>query len=310
MTRSTALTATDALFGFQKIIDATFFFPRCALDPHLLRQSLDDFTTANPAFAGRIKRQEQRGAFHSLAASLANALRPPLSPFVGWELRTGDNGHSIIPLTVLPYGGGGSDATGNRSEDTVWRVAAAAHRLRDGGAQFLRTLPPGEAPTCDRIMSGRSAVMGVTLTTWPTCATGRTHGRAHGRRGEGGYTYTGNDESRGAEGREGGDREDGGDGGRGGGGGSALGVWISHGVVDGHGFHLVVGEVARIYRSLERRRGGKESGHDESERSGARPGHEGGQGATGHSSDSLEAEQSPQQMEQMERKGRMEHGDG
>ena len=81
-----ALTPTDALFGFQKIVQAAWFFPG-RIDPEILRSSLAEFGIANPIFCGRVSRKPR------IARNFT-----PRPPFSDYEVVT--SAESGIPLSV------------------------------------------------------------------------------------------------------------------------------------------------------------------------------------------------------------------
>ena len=72
------LTAADALLGFQKVIDATFFF-RKAIDKARLEASLQALLAVQPMLGSTVRR---RG--------------PALHPLEGWEVVSGASEPSLL----------------------------------------------------------------------------------------------------------------------------------------------------------------------------------------------------------------------
>jgi hypothetical protein len=123
------LSVFDAFFGFQKIIDATWFFPG-SLDSVSLRHSLDEFSKLHPSFACRIGRSNDHA----------------INPFSGYNLQ--EQPHQHIPLTVLWHDG------------NIANIAPSTHAVGDGGASFVQS----SLKNVEDIMTGSSPVMSVTLT--------------------------------------------------------------------------------------------------------------------------------------------------
>ena len=124
-----ALTPTDALFGFQKIVQAAWFFPG-RIDPEILRSSLAEFGVANPIFCGRVSRKPRTARNFT-----------PRPPFSDYEVVT--SAESGIPLSVGEL--------------------EACHTLMPDLPEH--GLHAGTEPSCpDNVMRGAEPCVGVDLT--------------------------------------------------------------------------------------------------------------------------------------------------
>ena len=80
------LIATDALFGFQKVIEAAWFYPG-RIEPGILRYSLSELGNKYSVLQSRVSKRE----------TSFSLLSHPTPPFSGWLL---EDSHERIPLTV------------------------------------------------------------------------------------------------------------------------------------------------------------------------------------------------------------------
>ena len=130
MFQSIRLTPLDALLGFEKVIESTWFFSE-RLDPLALRRSLSTLASQHPVLCGRVGRLP--GRHHS--------------PLHGWELRRADvrrDDADLIPLRVRSEPGTSQQAA------AVPDPAAFAAAVQSGGA----------------VMAGRSPVLAASLTNY------------------------------------------------------------------------------------------------------------------------------------------------
>ena len=97
MIRHAALTSTDALFGFQKIVRAAWFFPG-AIDAEMLRGALDEFGDAHPIFRGRVCRRAPPS--RNVNLNLLQMCAPPRPPFSDYSVRGRPSEEARIPLFV------------------------------------------------------------------------------------------------------------------------------------------------------------------------------------------------------------------
>ena len=128
-----ALVPIDVLVGYQKTIDATWFFER-RIEPAALRASFDALLVRHPWLTGRIKSRAKGQT--SWSAS---------SPLHGWEIE-------------MPGGDGGEVELHVRIECGSSQAAAA---VDDPGGSYLRGVPEGNA-----VMAGRAALVSATLTNF------------------------------------------------------------------------------------------------------------------------------------------------
>ncbi len=139
--RRLRLTPQDALFGFSRIIDCTWFFPG-QLAPASLRRSL----------AAVAQRTLLPLSWRVARGDGDVAARRPRPPFSGWELRPCAEAQGV-PLIVRQYAG----------SDTFAEAAARAHAREDGGLAFVEA-GTGGLSSCAEVMDGREPVLAVVLT--------------------------------------------------------------------------------------------------------------------------------------------------
>ena len=122
------LTSLDALLGFSKCIEATWFFSQ-RIEPTALRASLDRLAARYPCLATRIKRQQ-------------HGWKLP-TPLHGWQL---SRKTQLIPLHCRTEPG------------TSWEAAA----MPEPAASFTRET----SGSAQAIMAGRAPVMAASLTNF------------------------------------------------------------------------------------------------------------------------------------------------